>query len=133
MVVTSTFPRWENDTVPDFVAQYCLHMSEHFDIDVLAPHYKGSARHEIAYGARITRFRYAPPALEKLTYGKGIPENIKANPFTLLLVPIFFLAQILALYRLQNTNHYDLLHAHWVIPQGFICAIFKAFFPATIV
>jgi glycosyltransferase involved in cell wall biosynthesis len=39
------------------------------------------------------------------------------------MVPFFLLGQLLAIIRLVRNEHFDLIHAHWLIPQGFIAAL----------
>lgn len=36
--LASTFPRWANDTEPDFIFQLCQRLKENFEVFVLAPH-----------------------------------------------------------------------------------------------
>ena len=44
IVVTSTFPRWKNDTDPPFVYKLSKRLSDTFDIIIHAPHYPGTKK-----------------------------------------------------------------------------------------
>ena len=56
-------------------------------------------------------------------HGGGILSRLRSNPFNYLLVPFFMLGQLCALVRLLKKEHFDLIHAHWLIPQGLITVI----------
>jgi glycosyltransferase involved in cell wall biosynthesis len=45
------------------------------------------------------------------------------------LVPLFLLAQLVAVVKLLRKHEYDVIHAHWIIPQGLIAVIAMAFSP----
>ena len=118
LVLTSTFPRWKDDTEPPFVYELCLRLKKRYDIHVLAPHYPGAALEEQLAGLRVTRFRYFFAHWERLAYQGGISDNLKQNSLLYGQVPLFFLAEFFALIRLLRRQRFDLIHAHWLIPQG---------------
>ncbi len=66
----------------------------------------------------VHRFRYFLPAFQTLAYEGGILANLKRNKLNYLLIPLFILFQLLSLYRLNKKIKYDVVHAHWIIPQG---------------
>lgn len=69
------------------------------------------------------RFRYSFPRWERLAYQGGILANLKQNRWRYLLLPFFFLSQLVALRRILRHQRIDLIHAHWLIPQGLTVAI----------
>lgn len=124
LVTTSTFPRWKNDTEPSFVFDLCNYLhSQGMEIDVLAPHAHGAEQHEILDGINVYRYQYFFSGLQKLAYSGGILANLKKSPLNFLLVPFLLIFQTLALYRRLTSTEYQYIHAHWLIPQGFICAL----------
>ena len=125
LILTSTFPRWENDTDPPFVYELSRRLTQTYDVYVLAPHARGALDAELFHGIHVKRFRYAPKSLEKLAYDGGITTNIRKNPFKLLLVAPFLLSQLLSAYGIVRKNNICLLHAHWIIPQGFVAVVLK--------
>jgi len=118
LVLTNTFPRWQGDNEPPFVYELCRRLSEEFDVAVLAPHTLGSMRHERMGSIEVFRFRYFVPRWEKLAYQGGILANLKRNRWRYLLLPLFFIAQRNALLRIMRIQRIDVIHAHWLIPQG---------------
>ncbi len=127
LVLCSTFPRWNNDTVPLFVKFLCDQLAHKFNVVVIAPHFSGAATKEEMDSILVYRFRYAPFKLEKLAYGGGILENIKNHPATLLTLPFFLVSQLLLIRRLNKKFSFQIIHAHWIIPQGLVAIIYKCF------
>jgi glycosyltransferase involved in cell wall biosynthesis len=125
LVLASTFPTSENDTQPEFIKKLCQELSEHAEITVLLPSAPNTCSRETINNIKIIRFRYFLKKWETLSYGSGILSNLKANKWKWLLVPFFLIAQQLAVIKLIVIGKFDLVHAHWIIPQGLVAAISK--------
>jgi len=124
LVLTSTFPRWEMDTEPAFVFELSRRLSESFNVTILSPRAPGSKKQESIAGLRVIRFPYFFSRWEKLAmHGGGILSQLETNPLYYLMVPFFLMGQLLAVIRLVRNEHFDLIHAHWLIPQGLIAAL----------
>ena len=124
LALTSTFPRWSGDTEPPFVLELYRRLTERYRIHVLAPHAPGSSLVEDMDGIRVIRYRYAPLRWENLAYGGGILAKLKQNPLRYGMIPFFILFQLRALHKLLRRYRFDLIHAHWLIPQGLCGALF---------
>jgi len=106
-------------------------LSEHFKIHILAPHAAGTDSETTFDGMRVTRYHYFLPRWESLAYQGGILANLKKNRCRYALVPFFLLFQTLATRKLLRRFHFDLIHAHWIIPQG-ACAVLANLIHSTI-
>lgn len=126
LVLTSTFPRREGDAEPGFVFDLCRHLAAVADVTVLAPHAPGASRLEALDGVNVVRFRYGPERWERLAYDGGIMANLRRNPLLYLILPFFFLAQLLALLGLIRRIQPAAVHAHWIVPQGIVLAVAAA-------
>lgn len=128
LVATSTYPRWPDDDVPGFVDQLSRELVTEHDVSVLAPHYHGAATAETIRfsdkSIRVYRFRYFISPLQKLAYGGGMLTQVRGNFLNAVLVPFFLLAELMALRSLQRKQSFDVIHAHWIIPQGLCSALF---------
>jgi phosphatidyl-myo-inositol dimannoside synthase len=127
LMLTSTLPRWEGDVEPRFVLDLARHLGDEFDIELLAPHAAGAARFEVLEGIRVTRFRYWIPQWQSVAYEGGISWRLKENPLRLLQVQFFMLSlgwHILR--RLSREPRIDLIHAHWIVPQGLVALLARA-------
>jgi glycosyltransferase involved in cell wall biosynthesis len=125
LILTSTYPRWRDDHEPAFVAELAARLADNYQVHVLAPHAPGAETHEQFGPVTVHRFRYAPQRLELLAYDGGITSNLKRHTWRYLLVMPFISAEFLAALRLVKQLDIDLLHAHWVIPQGVVAAALK--------
>ncbi len=122
LVLASTYPRWAGDHEPGFVHELGKRLVERFRVIVLCPHAQGAASAEVMDGVEVIRYRYAPQALETLVNDGGIVTNLKLHRWKLLLVPSFVLMQVWQASRLCRQRQIDVVHAHWLIPQGLIAA-----------
>lgn len=117
MVVASTFPGHEDDGTPAFVRDLSSRLSEAFETTVLVPRVPGSQRSEVIGNLRVERFPYFPRRWEDLAHG-AILENLRERPLRWLQVPPFLLSEALHLRRLLRRHRPDVLHVHWIVPQG---------------
>jgi glycosyltransferase involved in cell wall biosynthesis len=117
-----------DDVEPPFVFELCRRLSDAFHVHVLAPHAAGAAVEEQLAGIQVIRFRYFFSRWESLAYNGGILANLKQNPLRFGLIPFFSLSQLWALLKLLRRQPFDCIHAHWLIPQGFIALMASWFF-----
>lgn len=120
LVLASTYPRWPGDPEPGFVHELCRRLLADFDVIALVPDAPGANPSGKLDGVEVIRYRYAPRRLQTLVNNGGIATNLKLSPWKWLLVPLFILGQYLAARRLLRQRRVDLVHAHWLIPQGVI-------------
>ena len=120
LVVTSMFPRWDADSEPGFVFELSRRLTGRFDVRVVAPHAPGAATQETMGGVEVVRYRYMVEALECLAYDGGILPKLRKAPWKWLLVPLFLFAQYRAVRRQMRAWRPHILHAHWILPQGWI-------------
>ena len=123
LIITSTFPRWKNDTDPPFVFELAKRLTGAFNITVLAPNYPGALAEEAIEGLKVHRFRYFLKNLEILAGSEGILPTLKKNKLFYLIVPFFILAEFIALLKLIKKTKPAIIHAHWILPQGFVTAL----------
>lgn len=74
-------------------------------------------------GVRVVRYRYAPDGIETLVNDGGILGNLKRSKWKWLLLPGFLASQVLTTARLVRSYRPDVVHAHWLIPQGLAAAL----------
>jgi|WetSurMetagenome_2_1015567.scaffolds.fasta_scaffold19549_3 glycosyltransferase involved in cell wall biosynthesis len=128
LVISSTFPRWKDDKDPPFVFELCRRLLRNFRVQILAPHAPGAKTREELEGLQVYRFRYFLERGEVLAYGShpgggGILANLKRQPWSYALVPFFLATELLSLVRLLRGQRFDLIHAHWLIPQGLMAVL----------
>jgi len=129
LVTTTTFPRWENDTTPSFVYELSQRLSGKYKIIVLAPHCKGAKKIENIGNLKVIRFIYfKPERLQKLCYGGGIIPNMRASYLAAIQMPLLIIFEFLRSYLIIKKEKIEIIHAHWILPQGFIGILLKKIF-----
>lgn len=126
LVLASTYPRWMGDHEPGFVHELARRLTGRLRVLALSPHAPGARSWELMHGVEVTRYRYAPEVWETLVSGGGIIANLRLARWKLLLVPTFVLAQAWTAWRLIRRERIDVIHAHWLIPQGLIAALLQS-------
>lgn len=125
LVLTSTYPRWAGDPEPGFVHELARRLVGRFQVTVVCPHAVGAATREDMDGVHVVRYRYAPERWETLVNDGGIVANLRRNRWKLLLLPGFLLGQLLTAWRILRTSGADVVHAHWLVPQGLVAVTLR--------
>ena len=117
LITASTFPRWEGDTEPRFILDYAKAMTRYYEVHVIVPMAVGAKEEENLEGVNVHRFHYFPiHRFETLCYPGAIVPRIKERKLRIILVPFLFLSLRYALKK--YSKKVDIVHAHWLIPQG---------------
>lgn len=130
LCVTSNFPRWDGDSTTPFVLHLAQDLQElGWRVDVLAPHAMGGALSEELGGVNVQRFKYQwPVSFETVCYQGGALVNLRKNRLNYLKLPALVLCEWFALFRKLASGKYDLLHSHWLLPQGFLGTVTAGIF-----
>jgi len=129
LVLASTFPINDKDTVPSFVKDLVISLKNHdpdMNLTVVAPSY-GKNEPELHSQFKHLRYRYFIKRFENLTK-KGIIPTIKKNRLYVVVIPFFILFQIIFTIRNIKKIKPDLIFAHWVMPQALTALIIKKIF-----
>ena len=127
LVLASTYPRWPGDPEPAFVHELARRLAAAFDVTVVCPHAPGAQVDETMDGVRVWRYRYAPVRWETLVNDGGIVGNLRCRRWKWLLLPGFLVAQALATRRAIRRLRPNVIHAHWLVPQGLMPALMGVF------
>lgn len=131
LMLASTYPRWRDDPEPGFVYDLAKRLTDRFRVVVLAPHAPGARTCEQFDGVEVHRYRYAPERLETLVNDGGIVANLRRAKWKYLLVPGFVLMQLWEAWRILRRQEIDVVHAHWLIPQGVVAMLLR-WLPGTV-
>jgi glycosyltransferase involved in cell wall biosynthesis len=129
LIVTSTFPASHTDPVPTFVKDHVIAMSTldpTTKFTVLSPHDQRSNTQSYSVHAHYDEYRFHyiwPRGLERLSGQGGIVPSLKKHHWLYFVIPFFVLAQFFAVIRIANKTKPDIINAHWIIPQGFVCML----------
>ncbi len=127
LVTTTTFPNFlDNDFTPCFVYELSKRLAKKKDLKIIVstPYLKNSKEYEEKNNLKIYRYKYGFTALRD---GAILP-NIKKNKLLIFQIPFFILFSFLNLVKLIKKEDIDIIHAHWIIPQGFLAVLYKKIF-----
>lgn len=121
--VASTYPRHETDGSARFIRSMAEALNElGHSVDVVIPY---RADLHLAPGPiRVFPFRYIwPDRLAIMGYAEAMQSDQHLRGLAYVLAPAFALAEARQLALLHRQSPYDIIHAHWVIPNGAIAAL----------
>lgn len=118
-VLTSSYPRFPGDGTAPFVQSICEHLvRQGHTVDVVAP-YDPEVQPFETGGVRLHRFRYIWPAgLHRMGHARSLEADVRLRFSAYLLLPFFLLGAWLALLRVTGKARAEVIHVHWVLPNG---------------
>lgn len=123
IIVSSSYPRHSGDTASVFIKHLSNALADTgVSVSVVAPG-PGETFCKPGNNPKVFRFRYFFPGLDRLSYGSGILPNLRRNPLLWIEVPFFIIAMFLKTFIIARRIRPDVIHAHWILPQGFIALL----------
>jgi len=124
LVCSNTFPQAEDDGSPRFVYDLCQALAHTAEVTVLAPGPAGARPQERLGLVDVERFGYVlPSSAQQLAYRAEIPDNLRRSRLAKLQELTFVLAQARAIRHVVSAREIDVVHSHWILPQGLSAAI----------
>lgn len=121
LFLTQTYPRWPGDGAGPFIRELARGLVRRGDrVTVLAPRAEGVRRSWIDDGVEVHSFAYAPRKLEVLGYGRSLAADERLRLGAGLAAPLYLRAAASAVARHLVREECDLLHAHWLAPNGLV-------------
>ncbi|HRU01785.1 MAG TPA: glycosyltransferase [Victivallales bacterium] len=128
LILTSSYPKYKGDVNGNFIYELATRLKSDFDIYVLAPAVKESLNYELCEDIKIYRHRQFIIRDIELAYGIGIYENLKKKKIKYFVLPWYFFFQIKELYKIVKEENINIVHAHWILPNGLISVFCKKIF-----
>jgi glycosyltransferase involved in cell wall biosynthesis len=123
LFLTQTYPRFEGDTAGPFIRDLARALVRGGDrVTVLAPHAAGLAPRWDDGGVEVVTFRYAPERHEVLGYGRTLEADERVKGGAMMAAPLYLLAGCQAIHGQLRQRRFDLVHAHWIVPNGVAAA-----------
>ncbi|MEL7060341.1 MAG: glycosyltransferase [Acidobacteriota bacterium] len=133
LFLTQTYPRFDGDTSGPFIRDLARHLVAGGDrVTVLTPHAEAVERAWNDDGVAVRSFRYAPERFEAIGYSRSLDADETMKRAALAVAPAYFFGALrAALAELRRARRrgrpYDLLQAHWVVPNGLVAAALPRF------
>lgn len=124
-MVTSSYPKFEGDVTAPFIEAIAAGIAaEGNEVHVLAPYHPDVRRHPVEKGVRLHFFKYSPfKHLNIWGYAESLEADVRVKGVIFPLTPLVFVSSFFALLRLTRHHKFDIMHGHWVIPNGPVAAI----------
>jgi glycosyltransferase involved in cell wall biosynthesis len=120
LFLTQTYPRFEEDTAAPFLRDLARALVRAGDrVTVVLPRGEGLALDGVGDdGVEVIPFPYASPSWEVLGYGRTLAADERVRGKAALVAPLYLLAARRAVGRLLARRRFDLVHAHFLVPNG---------------
>ncbi len=124
-LLTHGYPRFLSDTTAPFIESIAETLQKHgASVTVLTPDTPKFTRTTADHSINLKTYRYFfPRRLQLLGYANTLVNDCELKRYVYLLAPFMFLSAIFQLLRLHRKHCFDVIHAHWLLPNGFIGAI----------
>lgn len=122
-VLAHSFPRFRGDTHGPFVKRLSEELARlGHEVHVLVP-FDPEIAPDSDSPLHIHSFRYVQPdRLHLLGYSRTLKRDVGLRLGAWLQSPLYFFFGRRALHRLVQQRGIDLIHAHWILPNGYIAA-----------
>ena len=124
-MLASSFPKWPGETTAPFIEEIAAGVAARgHAVTLLLPHHPELRRGAEVRGVRLRCFHYAPHrALNIWGYAQSLLSDTQIKRRTLLVAPFAVsasLGAVLSELRAARAagRPYDLVQAHWVLPNG---------------
>jgi len=123
-VLTHNYPRFTGDFSGNFIEALCEELvAQEQRVTAWTPHDAAFAR-PLNAPVQIRPYRYVwPERLHLLGYSRSMESDLALRLNTYALSPLMFGAGITTVMREARATKPDVLHAHWLLPNGFIAAV----------
>lgn len=119
-MITHNYTRFKGDNVAPFI-RYIVH-----NVRALGHSVTVLAAYDVAFDRSLLGeeqayvFRYAFPPRFHIPYGSALVGDKKLNMRGIVFSPFYLLSGFLWLLRLHLRFRFDIINAHWVLPNGLI-------------
>ncbi len=122
-ILTHTFPKYPDDVTAAFMHPLVMGIKNAGDeVTVLTPFHSELVPSSFPYP--IISYKYIwPDRLHVLGYSQTLRQGAHLRLSSYLLIPFLVICGIITLLRLTKNKRYDLISAHWIIPNGIIAAV----------
>ncbi len=133
LFLTQTYPRFDGDTSGPFIRDLARALVSGGDrVTVLTPHAEGVQPRWDDGGVDVRSFRYAPERWELLGYSRSLEADETMRVGAMGVTPLYLLGAFQAVRAELRRKSYDLIQAHWVVPNGLVAHHFADRIPVAV-
>lgn len=127
LITTSSFPANQKSTIGggNFILELSRKIGNQFEAYVIAPLFSNSLKYEIIEGLKIFRFKFLPSKFMYSYFNSGIFEGFRSRIFLRPFILVYLISQLLLIIKICKKEDIQIIHAHWLFPQGFTAVLYK--------
>ncbi len=120
LMMASSFPKYAGEMTAPFIEEIAVAVAARgHEVHLVVPEHPELRREPIERGVHIHRYAYAPhPRLRVWGYAAALQNDVQMRFAALAVAPLALAAGWSCLRRLTAELRFDLIHAHWAIPNG---------------
>jgi glycosyltransferase involved in cell wall biosynthesis len=124
LVLTSTYPKFEGDSTAPFIESLVRHTAQlGHEVHVVVPQHRDWNRPAAENGVYFHPFRYSPiRSWTPWGYAQSLQGGTRLRRLLYALAPGVALSAAHTCSRVARERRIDVIHAHWLIPNGPIAA-----------
>lgn len=121
-VITSSYPRFLGDGTAPFVRSISERMVDlGHAVEVVAPYDPAVTAESGDQRVSVHRFRYTLfDSWHIMGHANSLVDDARLKSGAFFLLPFFLLAQFQAAFRIALRQEAELIHTHWVLPNGVV-------------
>jgi glycosyltransferase involved in cell wall biosynthesis len=119
LMVTSSYPKYPGDVTAPFIEAIARGVAERgHDVEVVLP-WHPELRRDAGEPVAFHAYRYAPLARWALWgYAQSLESDVRIRKGMYLLLPLVALALRRLVSERLRSERYDVVHAHWLVPNA---------------
>ncbi|MFM2309167.1 MAG: hypothetical protein RLY87_1288 [Chloroflexota bacterium] len=120
LMIATSYPKYIGDATAPFIAEIAAGVAAHgHEVRIILPNHHAFRHEPIERGVEFVIYQYAPhPSLAVWGYAESLHADVGVRRNTLLALPFGVGASFIALIRQILRSRPDVIHAHWVLPNG---------------
>jgi glycosyltransferase involved in cell wall biosynthesis len=121
LTFATSYPRYEGDVIAPFIEHITREIARNgAAIDMVLPYHPLFKKPD-EKNIKFHLFKYAKkPENNIWGYASSMKADVKLKKTVLFLAPFVYKSSLNLARSLAASNHYNLIHAHWLLPNGYI-------------
>ena len=122
--LTSSYPRFQGDATAPFIESIVTHIArEGPEVHLVLPEHREWSRPAVQDGVHFHTYRYSPRrSWTPWGYSQSLEAGVKLHRSLYGLAPFVFYSARRKCLELARRKRFDVVHAHWLMPNGVIAA-----------
>jgi glycosyltransferase involved in cell wall biosynthesis len=120
LMLATSYPKYAGEATAPFIEEIAAGLVRRgHQVHVVLPYHPELRRAAVERGVHLHMFRYSPlRQLNVWGYAGALSADVGLKASALAVAPLALGASVQALWRLTRAAKFDLLHGHWVLPNG---------------